>query len=51
MTANYENIMVPRKDTRKQNERNFWSNCVFQVILISIRRPQTALLYSSQGHL
>ena len=49
MTANHGKVMAPQKDMCKQNERNFWSNSVFLVLLISIRRPQTALLHSSQG--
>ena len=49
MTANHGKVMAPQKDMCKQNERNFWSNSVFLVLLISIRRPQTTLLHSSQG--
>ena len=36
MTANHGKVMAPQKDMCKQNERNFWSNSVFLVLLISL---------------
>ena len=36
MTANYENIMVPRKDTCKQNERKFEVIVCFRSFLFQL---------------